>query len=300
MRQQTIRTAAFLCVFLWGCTGPTEKIVIFHAGSLSALLQEMADRFKENYPRVAIQSESSGSLDVVRKITELGRSCDLIAVADHRVIRRFLMPRVVSSYSIFLGNEMVLATGRSDLFEELTAGPPWYEFLASGRYSYGISDPDRDPAGYFAHLSWKLAETHYDRPAVYRRLLNGLDERWMRPKSSEMVALLQTGSLDFAVLYRSTALQNDLYFLTFPPQVSLGEAAYEHLYSQVFMQIAGDQPGSTYEIAGAHIRSGIALTNPENPWARRFLEFILSEAAEHLYRELGYTPVPVVEVHAKE
>lgn len=270
---------------------------MFHAGSLSQLIEKVAERFQQNHPQVIIQSESSGSLDAIRKITELNKSCDMIAVADYRLIERFLRPHVTLNY-VFLGNQLVLATAKREIVQDLSDwGENWYEKISSAEYSYGISDPDRDPAGYYAHLTWKLAEIYYNRPGLYRRLLNGLQTRWIRPKSSELVALLQTGTLDFAFLYKSTALQNNLQFVVFPAQVSLVEDTYADLYSRVFLNIAGGKPGSTFEVTGAPIRYGVALTNRSSPWAQRLLDFLLSPEVQGLYRELGYLNVPIAEVH---
>ena len=284
-----------------GCGNPEETVAVFHAGSLSPLIQEIFHRFRQNHPGVVLQSEASGSLDAIRKITELNKPCDLVAVADSRLIERISQ---VPRYHIFLGNELVLATAKKEFLQ----GPPdnkvweenWSEMISSGEYTYGISDPDRDPAGYYAHLAWKLAEIHYRRPGLYQRFLEGLDERWLRPKSSELVALLESHALDFAFLYKSTALQNNLEFLTFPAQVSLAEDTYRDLYSRVFLQVTAEQPGSTFEITGTPIRYGIAQTNPGNPWAGRLLDFFLSPEVQQLYRELGYLSVPVLEVHSQE
>ena len=282
------------------CEAKPETVVVFHAGSLSPLIQEAFQRFRQHHPSVALQSEASGSLDAIRKITELNKPCDLIAVADSRLIE---LLEGVSSYSIFLGNELVLATAEEKLFqtpvEKDVWKENWYEMISSGKYSYGTSDPNRDPAGYYTHLAWKLAEIYYDRPGLYRRFLNGLDERWLRPKSSELVALLESSALDFAFLYKSTALQNKLGFLGLPAQVSLAEETYRDLYSRVSLQVASEKPGSTFEVTGTPIRYGIAQTNPANPWARQLLDFLLSPEVQQFYRELGYLTVPVIEVHSQ-
>lgn len=287
---------ASLALLSFSCTRQ-EKILVFHAGSLSPLFDRMAERFQKDHPGVIVYSEASGSLDALRKITELGKPCDLVASADRRLLQRFLVPRFASSVFEFLGNELVLAAAKESLLPAY--GPPtgtaWYERLATGKYSYGISDPDRDPAGYFSLLAWKLAEGHYQRPGLYRRLWEGLDQRWIRPRSSELVALLQTENLDFAFLYKSTALQNDLPFLLLSPEVALGESAYAEAYSRVFVQVAGGNPGSRFEVRGAPIRYGVCVLNDAHPLARRFLDYLLSAEAQEIYRGLGFMPVPIQE-----
>lgn len=291
--------ACLAAVFAPGCRASQVEVVVFHAGSLSPLLHEMSSRFEKNHPAIRIRHEPSGSLDVLRKITELKRRCDLVATADYRLIPEFLAPSTIRKLYTFLGNEMVLATGRSDLLGDPRRRQLWEEQwldeIFRGNYSYGISDPDRDPAGYYAHLVWKLAEIHYDRPGTYQRFVNRLRREWTRPRSSELVALLETGHLDFAFLYKSTAVQNSLAFVAFPPEVSLGHAGYAELYRRAFLIVAGADPDSKIEITGAPIRYGVALLSA-TPEADLFLNFLLQSEAQQVYRELGYSPVAPREV----
>lgn len=300
-RRPILRFAVRLCALalLAACSGSRSEVVIFHAGSLAPLIKELAQRFESNHPDTVILAESSGSLDAIRKVTELGKNCDLAATADELLVERFLVPRGARGF-LFLGNEMVLATARDDLLsgaeEQRQWKEDWYERLFSGGYSYGTSDPNRDPAGYYARLVWKLAEIHYNRPGLYRRFVGRFQESWLRPKSSDLLALLETGNLDFAFLYKSAALQNNLRFVALPPEVSLGEDSYADFYAQAFVQVQGETPESSLEITGRPIRYSIALLNPSNAQAQQFLRFFLSQESQNLYRELGYAVVKVREI----
>lgn len=282
------------------CQGEPHKVVVFHTSSLSPLLQTVSRRFEANNPDVAILAEAAGSLDTIGKVTDLGRACDLLAIADHRLIARLLMPERIQVGYEFLGNELVLAASERRLFEPLTRQPrrrkDWFELLIGGTHSYGVSDPDQDPAGYYTQLSWKLAELHYNRTALYRRLINGLDPRWVRPRSTELVDLLKNKTVDFAFLYKSVALQNGLDFVDLPAQVSLSEPTYAELYAQVSLRVGGDRSGSVMEVSGGLIRYGICLVSQDNPWAVRFLDYVLSTEAQSLYRELGYQSIDIREI----
>ncbi len=268
---------------------------MFHAGSLARLVKELARRFEGNHPSIRIDSESSGSLDAIRKVIDLNRACDLLLTADHRLLGQYILPGRAHRYHELVGNEMVLAATPDGAWIESEWRDDWHSHLLG--HSFGISDPARDPAGYFSHLVWKLSEIHYNRPGLYRALSGRLDSRWMRPRSSELVALLQAGVLEFAFLYLSTAVQNNLPYLRFPPQVSLGDPAYREAYARVFVDIPSPHnQGSRIEIQGAPIRAGVALLGAGKEAAASFLAFLISAEARGLFRGLGYTEIPVREV----
>ena len=68
-----------LVLLLSGCNGrsdksESEKLVIFHAGSLSIPLYQIADAFKQDHPEVIFEFEAGGSVTCVRKVTDLGKS----------------------------------------------------------------------------------------------------------------------------------------------------------------------------------------------------------------------------------
>ena len=71
-------------------------LTIFHAGSLSVPLQKIGEEFSHKHPRIRIAFESSGSVDTVRKITDLNKSCDILAVADWILIPKMMYDNYAS------------------------------------------------------------------------------------------------------------------------------------------------------------------------------------------------------------
>ena len=276
------------------CNSPTQNVIVFHAGSLTPLIRELGRRFEGNNPHTHILSEPSGSLDAIRKITELGKHCDIIATADHRLLSQFIVPIFSDHYYELLGNEIVLATARPDIFSSSPKdwSQEWHRRI--DHLTFGLSDPARDPAGYFTHLVWKLAEIHYQSPGLYRHLVSRIDQRWVRPKSSELIALLQTNHLDTAFVYRSTAIQHKLKYLLLPPQISLGDPAYASHYQRVAVRVGSEK--NHLEIDGAPIRAGVALLSPDNTPAQNFLDYMLTAESTNLLPRMGYTRIPIQEI----
>jgi molybdate/tungstate transport system substrate-binding protein len=117
----------------------------------------MSDSFMGRHPKGRILSEAAGSLDCVRKITDLRRPCDIIASADYAVIDRLLIPEYASVNRPFARNEMALVyTVKSRFAKEINTNN-WKEILLRPEVYIGRSDPDADPCGYRTLLTLKLA-----------------------------------------------------------------------------------------------------------------------------------------------
>ncbi|HSR53302.1 MAG TPA: substrate-binding domain-containing protein [Acidobacteriota bacterium] len=281
-------------VLLAACAQEPRQVTVCHDASLSAFIQSASERFQSNHPGIRVASRSQGSLQALRQMEE--GDCDLMATADWRLIERFMIPQRARRGTVFLGDEMVLATaqpGELDTAEKQTRWKEeWPRLIFSESRSYGIADPDRSPAGYFAHLAWKLAEIHYRNPGLYRRFLNHFDQRWMRPQTSDLAASLEAGDLDFAFLYQSTAAQKGWNYVRFPSPVSLGESSQSDRYRQVFLEVEGVGDGRPFKVDGAPIRYGICALEGAVPESEVLLEYLLSPQAADMAKRLGYASVP--------
>ena len=151
------------------------------------------------------QLESAGSLETARKLTELGKIPDVIALADEDVFPKVLMPAHATWYVRFAENRIILAyTDRSRFAAEIDS-TNWWQVLQRPGLEIGRSNPDLDPAGYRTLMVFQLAERHYGSPGLAAALERAANPRNMRPKEIELVALLESGDLDYAWFYESMA-----------------------------------------------------------------------------------------------
>src|SRR5215212_2298493 len=105
-----------------------DAIVVYNAGSLARPLRAVLDSFARA-ERVRVEQENAGSLETARKLTELGKVPDVIALADEEVFPNYLVPEHVSWYARFARNRMVLAyTDRSKFAAEVTP-ENWWEVV---------------------------------------------------------------------------------------------------------------------------------------------------------------------------
>ena len=121
----------------------------------------------------------------------------------------------------------------------------------------------------------------------------------VRPKSVELISLLQTGNMDYAFEYLSVALQHKLKFIRLPDEINLGSFQYEDFYRQAKVKIAGKKPGEFREVQGSPIVYGITLLKnaPDRKAAIAFLKYFLSpDGGLKILAETGQLPIvpPVV------
>jgi molybdate/tungstate transport system substrate-binding protein len=255
-----------------------QSITVFHAGSLSLPVKAITDSFKKSNPHFTVLTEAAGSLECARKITELNKACDVFLSADYQIIDELLIPTHASFNLLFASNSMVIAwLPHSRKSHEINASN-WYSILLHPDIAFGRSDPDADPCGYRSLLLMQLAEKHYALPGLYERFLKK-DRRFMRPKEVDLLALLETRSIDYIFIYKSVALQHDLRFLELPNEINLSEPSLNEHYATAKVKIRGKKPSEFIEKKGEAITYGLTFPkNGNNPdGAITFLRFFLED-----------------------
>lgn len=271
---------------------PSGPLVVFNAGSLAHPFRELLAAFVRSHPGVRAMQESSGSLEAARKLTELGKIPDVIAVADYNVITTLLMPAHTSWYITFASNAMVLAyTDRSALARDIN-GQNWWQVLLRPEVRWGSSDPRLDPNGYRAIMVFQLAEAHYREPGLAARLRSSLLPRYMRPSEAQLTGLLQAGELDYVWSYRSLAQTAELRWVTLPSAIDLSDAANAAGYARAEVALPPSRAGARDSIRFRGEAIVYALTIPANAphrqTARAFVRFVLSAPGQEILSAAGF------------
>ena len=290
-----------------------KVLKIFCAGSLKIPLEKISELYEEKYS-VNVYIEASGSVEAVRKITDLGKSTDILAVADYRLIPNYLYPKYTDWYIGFASNQVVLVyTNKSKYSSELASGNlSWYDVLSRSDVRWGFSDPNKDPCGYRAVGVIALASIYYNKSNILKNLLlkntnfqakyenNDIEidvpssinintsSLSIRPKSVDLIALLETGGLDYAFEYKSVAIQHNLKYLELSSKINLGDPSYDKFYARVSINIL---TGTDKErkISMASIIYGITIPNTvmNKDLAVKFIEVLLSVKGREIFDSLG-------------
>lgn len=293
MKKLLVR-AIILVILLSGCgnTPKTRHILIFHAGSLSVPVKKLNEAFEKANPGVRVLSEAAGSLACARKVTELGKPCDIILSADYFVIDKMLIPDYATWNIKFATNEIVLGYRQESKYSAEITGENWYDILLRSDVIYGRSDPDADPCGYRTVFTAHLAGEYYRRPGMADSLLTK-DRDYIRPKEVDLVALVETGVIDYMFQYKSVAKQHGFKYLELPDSINLSDIAMKDHYSRVAYMIPGSEPGTRTEVKGDYISySGTVLDKaPEKDLAIKYFRFLLSEEGRNIFLGSGQEPV---------
>ena len=301
------------------------KLRILCAGSLLYPLERVAEAYMVDNPRVTVEVEGHGSIQVIRHITELHDSADLLLVADYGLIPLMMYnvtePESDEPYSDFYirfaGNRVVLAYTDSSRYADEVNSSNWYEVLGRDGVKYGAPNPLIDALGYRALMMLQLAESYYDEPSIFDKLygfnfhpdfetvqipgktvifvpdvqkpIN--DKVTLRASSIQLAPLLDSGSLDYCILYESNARQYGYRYVELPAEIDLGSDAMFESYAKVEVRFLHARYGSIgLDRPGNVIHYGLTIpVNAPNPGeAERFTSYLLKGEGKEVFNSLWH------------
>jgi molybdate/tungstate transport system substrate-binding protein len=278
-----------------GGTSAEGPLVVYTAGSLARPVRAALDSFSAS-TGVRYELESAGSLETARKLTELHKIPDLIALADEDVFPKILIPDHVTWYVRFAENRIILAhTDRSQFATEIDS-TNWWRVLQRPGVEIGRANPDLDPAGYRTLMVFQLAERRYASPGLAAALEQAAPPRNIRPKEIDLVALLESGDLDYAWFYESMARASGLPYLRLPSDIDLGSSGQAESYAPAAVRVLGSAVGDTITMRGAPIRYAFSVPGAaeHRQLGERFAAYLLSPAGRQALEGqfLGVLPTP--------
>lgn len=289
----SFRTAqlAWLLLATVGACAPERPsggtLVVFNAGSLARPLRAALDTFARR-EGVRVEQESAGSLESARKLTELGKIPDLIALADADVFPGYLAPEHVDAYVHFARNRMVVAyTPRSRYAAQLSPAT-WMDVLSRADVEVGRSDPELDPNGYRTLMAWQLAARARGDSTLVARLAARAPARNVRSKEADLVGLLEAGELDYIWSYESMARALGFDWVALGDSADLSSPELAEWYAHARVTVRGAEPGTSLTFVGRPIVYAFAVPRaaPHPATASRFAAFLVSaEGREILRRE---------------
>lgn len=294
--------SAFACV-------PNDRraaappVTVWAAASLTRPVRAALDSFTARTGRPT-RLETAASLELVRRITELGEAPDLLLLADDALFPKLLVPRHVAAYTRFARNRIVVAyRPGAPGAAEFARAPRWWEVLTRPAVEVGRADPATDPSGYRTLLAFQLSERYYRVPGLAARLLAAAPARNVRPREADQIALVEAGTLDYVWTYESLARQAGLGYRTLPPEVDLGTAADSAVYTAASVRVPGRTPRDSVTLRGAPISYALAVPRaaPDSAAGAALVRFLVVRDGRQVLRAHGLDavePVTIIGQHA--
>ncbi len=295
------------------------QLRVYNADSLILPFLEIEKQYEIKNPGIDVIIEGHGSIQVIRAATELGEEVDVAAVADSQLIRLLMydapMKEKNGNYADwcidFATNAMGIAYTDQSRYASEISSDNWYEIMSRPDVTIGLSDPRIDSLGYRVLMLMRLAECYYndqeltDRMigngfvvGLKRKIADGLttiivpellkpsqDRIILRSYSLQVLALLESGDVDYSFEYESVARQHGFRFLSLPKAIDLSSQDFLDSYRQVrvameFQRFASVNP----QFPGTPIVYGVTIpNNAKNPLeAAAFIEYLLGKEGREI------------------
>lgn len=199
-----------------------DPVTVLAANSLQAALDEGV----RGAAAAPLTVETRGSAAISRLVRNGQRDPDVLALADTVL---FTDPLDARWYASFATNDLVVAYADTPGGRRVATADRWFEPLVDGDAQLGRMDPEVAPLGYRTRYALQLAADYYGRPGLADDVL-APDQLY--PETS-LVAALETGDIDAAILYRSMATQQGFDVVDLPAPINLGSPAYVDDYASV-------------------------------------------------------------------
>jgi molybdate/tungstate transport system substrate-binding protein len=289
-------------------------LVVFAAGSLIIPFTDLEKAFESKYPNIDVQAQYHGSIQVIRHVTDLHMPIDVVATADSSLLPMLMYATndpdtgipYADWYIRFASNRLAIAYRADSQYASEITVANWYEILARSDVKVGLADPRFDAVGYRALMVYALAGNYYQQPTIFTDMFKGQfsfplgiftdnalttisvpeivetktdSHIVLRGASIELIALLESGDLDYAFEYESVIHQHGLNMIDLPDALNLGEEADQKIYNTVqvdenFQRFATVKP----VFRGERIGYGITIPSnaPHPDEAALFVTFLLS------------------------
>lgn len=291
----TVSAAVTAIAAAGAACAPAPRIDVVAAASLRPLVEAAASAAAASgATAVPVRVQTGGSAALARRVAELDLHADLLLLADGALFDELLADW--SDFWIgFASDRLVIAYTEGSRYAAQLDAQRWPAILLRPDVDVAMADPDLAPVGYRTLQALRLWDLSNPQDPVADRLLAAARANY-RPDVAEMLAPLQAGAVDYAFLYRSTALQAGLRMLALPPEVDLGDPSMAAAYARVEVLVAGDTPSARVIRRGAPIEFGIAPGRGASVAADDLLRWILGPEGREWLRAAGFG-VPARVVH---
>lgn len=288
----------------------TVPMIVFHAGSLATPFKAVKPVFDKTATGAEAELFSGSSITMIEKVTKLGEKADVVASADADQITRLMVPDNASFTLNFARNAMVLAYTNNSTGAATITKENWYSVLSQDNVKLVTGEPSSDPGGYRAYMTLVLAESYYKVPDLFKKVVSDhsaitvnrtgtttIDLSAPKPDNTGLLIpaatgptymdLLKSGKADYALCYRSSAVDGGVPYIELPDEISLGNLSMTSAYASVQAKTPSGLIPATPIVYGLTIPTKAA--HPDLGVA--FIKALASEQGAAALNKSGLTPL---------
>ena len=154
----------------------------------------------------------------------------------------------------------------------------------------GRVDENQGPIGYRALLVWKLQE-NLGSEGLSAKLLEKCDK--IVDDVSRLTPLLKTGEIDYAFVYRSICIAQDIRYIELDPRINLGSADIDYSAATVsFRKGMGSGAEERIIVHGAPVTWALSIPDrgADAEAARDFVRYLITKRGDILDMN-GFQPL---------
>jgi molybdate/tungstate transport system substrate-binding protein len=268
-----------------------QVVIIDRAATLTLPFDSLA----KSLPQLQCRQRSAGSRFLLQSDVDLKQPVDVLAVADASLFEKPISPAQTTRFpwwSIFAGNEIGIAYTPKSRDAGRINEQNWPQILLESEVQTAYSDPESDPEGYNTVIAWTLAESYYHLPGLAAKLRARIPQKNIRGDSTQLLALLSAGEVDYAWEYRSVAEQHHLQFLRLPAAINLSDPSLASTYGTACVDL--HRGGKTQQQCGRPILYAVAIASdaPHPEAAAQFVQALYGGAGRDALQSASQRPLP--------
>ncbi|WP_440949921.1 extracellular solute-binding protein [Methanosphaerula subterraneus] len=289
----------------------TVPMIVFHAGSLATPFKTIKSVFEKSTTGAEAELFSGSSITMIEKVTKNGEKADVVASADADQISRLMVPDNASFTLNFARNAMVLAYTNNSTGAATITKENWYSVLSQDNVKLVTGEPSSDPGGYRAYMTLVLAESYYKVPDLFKKVVSDhsaitvnktgtnttIDLSAPKPDNKNLLIptatgptymdLLKSGKADYALVYRSSAVDGGVPYIELPDEISLANLSMSSAYASVQAKTPSGLIPATPIVYGVTIPTKAA--HPDLGAA--YIKALASEQGAAALNKSGLTPL---------
>ena len=230
-------------------------ITIAVEDSVYPLLIKYEKKFEIKHKNIAFRNRIVESVSAMKTLFKNGYYPDLFFTEDSWLANKLISKQTLLILP-FYKDPIVIAYISSKT--KLT-NKNWLKIIE--KKGFGYSDPNLDPLGYYAitsiELYNKINKTNYS-----------IKPKYLRPETTELVALMKTNNLKYTFMYKSLAIENHLKY--FQPKIyDLVDNKYNSLYRSIKIKL-----NSGFIVTGHEPIFGLCILQ-DNIYVEKFVSEII-------------------------